>query len=195
MNLKPDDFQDIDPAAQLQPGSYQEFNSSQSFVIGYLKSSVTETFKELTPNTTTHFFSCSSWSCHEVLTWILSHTGPAEVTIGVWSISELAARKLVDLLESGVITSLKAVLDYRSKNRHPSADQLAKHSFTQVRTFPMHAKVTVVKNDKWSVCLNGSANYTNNPRPESGFLSTVPETAEFYEKMLLQILNHANPFE
>lgn len=197
MRLTPDQFAHIDQE-QVQPlasGSFQHFTEKQRHVIGKINSTVEDTFPPLEQDTTTHFISCAQWSCHEVLSWILSQTGPADVLIGVWSINEPGAQKLINLLESGVIWSLRAVLDYRSKNRHPSAYQLANHSFTSVFTYPMHAKITIVKNDFWSVCLNGSANYTNNPRPEAGIISTHKPTVDFYENILKQIIDHGEPFK
>lgn len=197
MGLKPEDFDHIDETESLQlpKGSYAFFTQNQSFAIGTVNSSIPEVFEPLSHNNTIHFVSCAAWSSHELLTWILSQTGPAEVTIGVWSMSEVAARKLTDLLDAKVITKLRAVFDYRFKNRHPAAHQLASHAFSEVFTFPMHAKVTVVQNDSWNVVLNCSANYTNNPRPESGIISTHKPTVEFYKSMLTEILNHGDPFK
>lgn len=197
MILTPNQFDHIDQE-QTQPlpvGSYTHFTDNQRHAFGKINSTIEQTFQPLEQNTTTHFMSCAHWSCHELLSWILAQTGPAAVTIGVWSISEQGAQKLTNLLQEGVITALEAVFDYRSKNRHPAAHQLASHSFTKIHTFPMHAKLTVVKNDTWSVLLNGSANYTNNPRPEAGLISTHKPTVDFYHDILKQLLAHGDPFK
>jgi hypothetical protein len=152
-------------------------------------------FPTLEKSSITHFFSCGTWSTHELVYYLLSKTGPADVLISVWSISEIAARLLIDMLDKGMITQLRAVLDYRSKNRHPAAHQLAAHSFSKLNTFPCHAKLTVITNDKWTVTVNGSANYTNNPRPEAGVIDTHATTAAFYTRHIEQMLENSNPFE
>jgi len=195
--LTPSHFNHIQEseAAKLPAEAYTDFTDQQRNAIGKINGTIEETFRPLMQYAYQHYMTCGQWSNHELLTWILAQTGPADVNIGVWSISEAGARKLVDLLDSGCIFALNAVLDYRSQNRHPEAHQLAKHAFSNVVTFPMHAKITTIKNDSWSVCLCTSANYTNNPRPEAGCIITVPNVVDFYNSILLNILDHGNPFE
>lgn len=149
-----------------------------------------ELFPRLEENATHHFLSTGTWSAHELLEHLLSLTGPAQVTLAVWSISEVGARSIVGLRERGMITSLRALFDYRSNVRHPGALNLVKQACDEVRTLPCHAKVTVIRSAQWSVLMNGSSNYTKNPRTEAGYVSTLLELCDFYEAHILNLIRN-----
>lgn len=193
--LSPNDIPTVNDVTKVGFGSTKVLSTDLHYSLGKINDAVEACFPTLEKNAIRHFFSCGHWSTHELVDHILRLTGPADVLISVWSISETAARMLIDMLNTGRIRSLRAVVDYRAKNRHPAAHQLAAHSFTELNTFPCHAKLTVIKNDEWTVSINGSANYTNNPRPEAGILDTHATTAAFYTKYIEQMLLNANPFE
>jgi len=193
--IRPTDIPEVNDTSKVDCGAITIGSTDLHYSLGKVNDAVEACFPTLEKNSTRHFFSCGHWSTHELVDHVIAHTGPADVLISVWSISEAAARMLVGMLESGKIRSLRAVVDYRSKNRHPSAHQLAAHSFTELNTFPCHAKLTVIKNEEWSISINGSANYTNNPRPEAGVLDTHATTADFYSKYIEQMLTNSNPFE
>lgn len=193
--IRPSDIPDVEVTNQVESGSIHAPALHAEYQLLAINSHVCDCIPKLTPDSITHFFTCGHWSSHELLYHILLMTGPAEVLISVWSISETAARLLLEMLDKGLITKLSAVLDYRSKNRHPAAYHLAKHSFSQVNTMVCHAKLTVITNSNWNVTINGSANYTNNPRPEAGYIDTSNSTAAFYSKYINQMLNNSNPFE
>lgn len=149
-----------------------------------------ELFPELEACATHHFFSTGTWSAHELLEHLLSLTGPAVVTLAVWSISEVGARSIVQLKESGQITELRALFDYRSNVRHPGALALVRQACDEVRTLPCHAKCTVIRGKDWTVMMNGSSNYTRNPRAEAGYITTLPEICDFYEQHILNMIRN-----
>lgn len=193
--IRPSDIPDVDETHTVDCGSSQSPVQNLHYSLGKINESVEACFPSLEKKSVRHFFTCGHWSTHELLAHLLNFTGPAHVLISVWSISEHAARVLVDMLDNGIITKLEAVVDYRAKNRHPSAHQLAAHSFTKLNTFPCHAKLTVIRNATWTVTIIGSANYTNNPRPEAGLICTHATTADFYEKYIRMMIKNSNPFE
>jgi hypothetical protein len=53
----------------------------------------------------------------------------------------------------------------------------------------------VIENDEWSITINGSANYTNNPRIEAGCIIPLKASAEFHRKWILELLEKGEPFE
>lgn len=106
------------------------------------------------------------WSTHEVITHLLGLTGPAEVWVSTWAISEDAVRALVAMLESGYITSLNCLFDFRVKGFKAAALQLARFNATRLALGQVHAKVTVILNDEYAVRIISSANLTENPRIE-----------------------------
>jgi len=151
---------------------------------------------DLIPMRNIHFACMVEWSCHELLHYILQKTGPAKVYIATWSISEGGARYLSELMTGGMITELHGLFDYRSNNRHPAAFHLAKQYCSTLRLYPNHAKVSCVINDNWSICLNGSANYTNKKRIEAGVLSINNGVAEMHrDRWILPMIQRGEVFE
>jgi hypothetical protein len=117
------------------------------------------------------FWSNGDWSLWELVAHLLKQTGlGTEVYLATWSISELSARKLCQWMDEGLISKLVGVIDFRSKNRHPAAYHLSKNVFSEIRVAFCHAKVTVLKGNGHCITINGSANWTENPRLESGVI-------------------------
>lgn len=125
------------------------------------------------------YMSNGNWSMYHLADAILNKLGPCELWIATWSISEFSARQLVQWLDAGLLLSVRGLFDFRSKNRHPAAFHLAKHSFSKVKIALCHAKVSVFVNaDKTRyISVNGSPNWTENPRIESGVILSSKATA------------------
>lgn len=127
---------------------------------------------------TIFWVSDGDWSMHDMLVALLNITGPAEVHISSYALGETQARVLSDLKEAGAIKKLIAVLDSRVDVRTAGSLQIMKSICDKLSLVDTHAKVTVVKNDEWSITVVGSANYTTNKRYESGVITTWPAAAE-----------------
>lgn len=129
-----------------------------------------KTIGSVLPGEVCTYWSNGDWSLWELVDYMLKQTGPADIYIATWSISELSARKLVQWMEEGRIKKLIGVVDVRSKNRHPAAFHLSKNIFSEIRVAYCHAKVTVLVGNGQFISINGSANWTENPRLESGVI-------------------------
>ena len=151
---------------------------------------------ELIPGRNIHFACLVEWSMHELLDYLLQKVGPSKVYIATWSIGETGARYLVDLIQKGLITELQGIFDFRSSNRHPEAFHLAKQHVSRLRLYPCHAKVTVIVNDNWQIVVNGSANYTNKKRIESGVISINNDVAQMHlTQWILPMIERGELFE
>lgn len=142
-----------------------------------------------------HYVSHGHWSLHNLLEWLLPKTGTCTIYLATWSISEDATRAIINLSEKGLIKEIFAVLDYRSKNRHEASFYLAKSHFAKIHTTACHAKVTVIECENYVFSINGSPNFTNNPRIESGVISTSKEVANWHKKWILDVISKVNVFE
>ena len=107
------------------------------------------------------------WSTHDLLLYLREQTGPAKVYFTTWPISEYAIRQLHNMIGDGLILELKGIFDYRNGTRKPAELQFLQKITTDIKAAKCHAKVTVIINDSWGVCVVGSANYTRNPRIEA----------------------------
>ncbi|RNI27651.1 hypothetical protein EFA69_16160 [Rufibacter immobilis] len=125
------------------------------------------------------FATGGQWSNHDLLEFILERTGPADVYITTWSLTEEPVRAILDFTEKGLIRSLTCLFDYRIQARNPKVFQLIDSVIERKKLTKIHAKVTVICNEEWAVSIISSANFTKNPRIEAGVILTDTETAAF----------------
>jgi hypothetical protein len=144
--------------------------------------------KLIADDTTIFWVSNGDWSMHELLLEILNITGPAQVHISSYAMSETPARILAQLKNAGMITKLNCVLDNRIDVRTAGSFQLMKSISDRLVLVDTHAKVTVVENDAWHVAVVGSANYTENKRYEAGILTTCKPGVEMQLKWMEKAL-------
>jgi len=131
-----------------------------------------------------------NWSLYQLVEYCLGITGPnTKMYLATWTISELSARKLNQWIDEGMVSQLVGVLDFRSKNRHPAAFHLSKNAFTDIKLAYSHAKVTVLVGNGHFISINGSANWTENPRFESGTIINSEFTATENIKIITEIVS------
>ena len=141
-----------------------------------------------------HYVSAGEWSMHELLAHILNLTGPAKVWVLTWSVSENAVKFLLDMLEKKLILDLRAVFDWRVKVRTPTIFAMVKYNIDGIKLNTCHAKMAVIKNDKWAISIVGSANFTNNPRIEAGTISADKDISDFHIKWIDNLIYNSDPF-
>jgi hypothetical protein len=111
-----------------------------------------------------------SWSVYDMLYCLSEYTGPAELYMTAWTCTEKPAQILYELKQSGRITKVHCLMDYRITNRKEQVlsffqSLLDRKAFTKV-----HAKSFALIGKERSVSIVGSANFTENIRGESGTL-------------------------
>ena len=131
----------------------------------------------------------------DILEWILSQVGIAEVWQTSFSISEEFLRRLYFITKDKRVSRINLVLDHKATNK-----TLKLWSFiTQVieRTYlaDNHSKILLVKSERGdTVSVITSQNLTRGNRHESAFISTSPE---IFTKLHAQvddlITNHSVP--
>lgn len=134
---------------------------------------VSATLKPLSENPNQAYLS-DKLQVADVLTWILSQTGPAHVQITSFSISEEFLRRIFFIEKDGLIKSLDIVLDFKATNKTlilwPFIAQTVEHCYLASN----HSKILLVHNDNMCVSVIMSQNLTRGNRNESGFISTDP---------------------
>lgn len=147
--------------------------------IGLENSICSDVIGKLEKDSIIQFVTKGEWSTHDLIFHILNQIGSAELTIATWSVTSPVVSQIANMIDKGMITKLDGLFDWRMKVRCPEAEQFMKFNCANIRLVNCHAKVTVIKNDNWSITIVGSANLTNNPRIESGVIFTDKETADF----------------
>jgi hypothetical protein len=153
-----------------------------------------EMVEELGHNQTVQYCTGGRWSMHEMVRMILLKTGPAKVWMTTWTITEEPMRVLLDLIKTGYISELSAVLDYRIEKRKPEAFQLASNIITRIKLTKCHAKVAVIRNEEWNITIVGSANFSKNPRIEAGVIFTDKESADFHIQWIDDVIEGKEVF-
>lgn len=150
---------------------------------------------QLAPDTVTHYATGGRWSMHELILHVLQLIGPAKLYLTTWTITEDPMRALFQAIDSGMVTELYCVLDYRIEKRKAEAFQLAKVNASRIKLTKCHAKVTVLENDQWSVSIVSSANLSANPRIEAGVICTDQASADFHKDWIMRLINEDEVFK
>lgn len=183
---------------QEEPGFAQHqahhVHGDARFVVGRKKVDLQHVLGEIRPDEHVHVPSMGSWSMHHVLGYVLSKTGPADVWLTSWSITEEPIALIVEHLERGAIRKLNALFHDRVEAMNPAAHSMARFNL-QVKLAKVHAKTLVVINDSWGVSVKGSANFTRNPRIENYIICTHRAIAECDRDWIEQVMAGADPFE
>jgi hypothetical protein len=145
--------------------------------------------KELPPiemGTMIEFVTHGRWSVHKIVKHLIGITGSVDVHIATWTITEEPLRMLYKMKNEGEIKHLTCLFDNRIKERTPKSYQFASQFVDTMGLSKSHAKVTVLQNENWSITVNGSMNWSNNPRTESGVIVSTKESAMFHQKWINQ---------
>lgn len=146
-------------------------------------------FDEVTFNKHIDFCTAGELSIHQFIQYALTVTGPADVFISSWAIKEDPARVLLFLKETGKIKQLFGVFDYRIKTLDAKHFHLIEKAFSKYSLTKNHAKVVVINGQNLSICIVSSANLSNNPRIECGFISTCLPTVNFHLNWMEKVLS------
>lgn len=144
---------------------------------------------ELTPNKHIDFCTAGELNLHHLLTYALTITGEADVYISSWAIKEEPARALLFLKESGKIKQLFGIFDYRVESTDAKHFELIKNAFSSYKLTKNHSKVIVIIGQNLSISIVSSANLSNNPRIEAGFISTCKPTIDFHKQWMEKVLS------
>jgi hypothetical protein len=147
---------------------------------------IEEKIQTISPGQSCCFISYGAWSNIDLLEYLLIKSGPAKVYFSTWSISAEAISRIAAWHNQNVITDLHVVMDAGLRNRKPDLYQQAVGSFAKLKVTAIHAKVTVVQNENFNLVVIGSANYTKNPRIETGMIINDKTVADFNIKWILE---------
>lgn len=131
----------------------------------------------LQQNQVQNFWTFGRYAMQDLLKYVLLQVGPSEVEACTWAITTQSVETILNLRDKGYITSFRLWIDPRVKVRNPQPLQMLQLNFP-VSIAPVHAKVTCISNADWKVSISGSMNFTSNPQPERGMISTIPHVWE-----------------
>lgn len=145
--------------------------------------------KLLNVNDTVFFISTGNFSLHEMVKKLIRITGPADVIISTWAISEVPIRSLSSMKFDGLIKNIDFIFDHKIRDRQTGPHQLCQGISRKMIYTSCHAKMTLIVGTEKTILVNGSMNWTRNPRIESGMVTYNEGIVRFFQTELNRILN------
>ena len=123
----------------------------------------------------------NKFQLYNLIEWVLDQTGPADVTVVTFSMSEEFVRKMLKLKKSGLVKSCAVVLDFKAVQKTQKLIKFTENVFDSVTYCKTHAKVVIIETENLEypgVIITGSQNVTRGNRAESTIITT--NEATFY---------------
>lgn len=136
------------------------------------------------------YYSRHEFSMHQLIAHILEQTGPADVVLSTFSISEAPVRSFYNLSEKGLLKSLSCLFDFMVKKHKIGLLFFANNIVNQIAITKCHAKITLIKNENYSVSIISSANLNINDKIEAGIICKDESIYDFYYKLLMEDINN-----
>jgi hypothetical protein len=170
-----------------------------AFLVGKRGADLAQLIPELPPFWSGDIITDGHWSLHELIGYLMRHTGSAEVWLTSWGISTEPLQAILDMVRGGLITKLNLILNHRVVQGAPQAYQLLRALHDDARVSislaKIHAKLVVIHNELHELRIVTSANLTNNPRIENYNISTHREHALSTRAILDLVMQGAQPFK
>lgn len=135
------------------------------------QSSITDILLPLCANGYQAYLS-NAFQVADVLKWVLSQTGAADVRMTSFSISEEFLRRIFFIEKEGLVRSLDIVLDFKATNKTLKLWPFIAQTVENCYLADNHSKILLVSNELWKVAVVMSQNLTRGNRYESGFITT-----------------------
>ncbi len=129
------------------------------------------------------------FSLADLLVAVLDKTGPAALSISTWTAASASVQSMLDLLQTGRITSCRWLVDVTFVRRVPQLVAQIRKEFGDdaIRVTRTHAKFATVTNENWQVAIRSSMNLNQNPRLESYEIGHDPELCAWLEGVMADI--------
>jgi hypothetical protein len=119
----------------------------------------------------------------------------ATVTAATWCCNHRCALDLIDRIESGQIGSMKLIVGLYLKRREQAvfstlANGLTKHGQKLLAT-ECHAKIFTIQHAQNHITIEGSANWTSNPRIEQFTITNDRGLHDFHRKWIDDAISRA----
>lgn len=131
----------------------------------------------------------------DLMQWVLDQTGPANVKMTSFSISEEFLRRLFFIEQANLIKSIDIVLDFKATNKTLILWPFIAQTVQNCYLASNHSKILLVYNDSWNVTAVMSQNLTRGNRFESAFISTDRRIFESLHRQVEDLIsNQSIPF-
>ena len=151
--------------------------------------------KAMTPGRIIHFVSKGDWSMHDLIVELLNNYYPAELFFTTYALRDLSVKQLINALSKKKLTGIHLLIDFKAKSSTPEVELLTRMNVNRICLTSIHAKVAVLRTANHYISINSSANWTINPRIESGTISMSEKVGKFHIEWMEKRFNNAEIFE
>lgn len=148
-----------------------------------------EKLQSLEGNITFPYVSEGEFSQHQLLEFLLTRTGAAQVHIASFSITEVAIRSFLNLIEKEYISGLTCIFDLSVRRHRLGLLYFMNNVVNSIALTKNHSKLILIENLRWKVTVVSSANFNINDKIEAGIISTENRFYDFYYKQFKQWFN------
>ena len=127
----------------------------------------------------------------DLIEHVLSQTGPAELFVSSFSITEPAVRHFINLLEDKLITNLSCLFDNQVKMHHLQTLFFMSNYINDIYLTANHSKVILIKNPNFKISILSSANLNLNNKVEAGSIFNDPVIFDNLFSRYTDILNQS----
>lgn len=171
--------------------SLDHFTTEQgAFLNMFGREEIREIVATLKPDQTLQYIA-RMYNMHDVFADLIRLSGPAEIKIMTYSVTEFPLRILSQFLDKQIITKLDFLLDF-TVSRTPELKQFAGYFANRIRFIDTHAKLLLIKNERWHIVHVGSANFTRNNRFEMGTIITHEKQYNQFDTWFEKLFNNAS---
>ena len=142
-----------------------------------------------------HYVSDGTWSLHQLVMALLPVVAPAKLYLSTFALRETPARQLVMALKSGIVTEINLLIHDRAKVRTPEVMQMMSINTGKMALKSVHAKATVIMGPERCYTIIGSANFTTNPKIETGIVTSCSYAAAFHRDWIMNIIENGKIFK
>ena len=150
------------------------------------------------PGVSQHIITHGKFDFYDALPRVLELGGMhnATVTAATWCCNRRCALDLIDRIESGQIGSMKLIVGLYLKRREQAvfstlATGLTKHGQKLLAT-ECHAKIFTIQHENNFITIEGSANWTSNPRIEQFTITNDRGLHDFHGQWIKNSFDRAN---
>lgn len=182
------DLAEVDFAAQHR----KPISEQRRLMLLWRKQNAVDAVKDLDHELELFGFTKGQFSLLDLMKAVLTHTGPADVSLSTWTASRVEALELTAMKAAGTIRTMRWLVDLTFVRRDPEAAHAIRQAFgvEAIRVANVHSKFCLFKNDDWRLVLRGSFNLNMNPRTEDFTIAHDPELFAFIETMLAKVWAH-----
>ena len=170
---------------EIEPLSMED---GEAEFLSFTPGSILKTIGTLEPGIQKHYYSDGNFNLMRLVFHLLKQTGPTDILMTTYSISQATLEAVIQRQNTGLIRSIRFIIDNRVKVMSPKPFQYMKENFN-FRCISLHAKVALIGNENWKVSIVTSQNATDNPKLERGIIFTDPRIYDYDHQILEDAFN------